>query len=485
MNILFVNLSTSGARYFPTGVMLLVSMLRINRFNVTLYDTNFIYIIDRFEYYTNYVNTAQSIGIHKKVENGSEYLTKVTFHDEKERLQSAINSVQPDIIAVSAFSDSYLLARELIKNVSLPDNCPVVIGGIHCKVDAYNIIREGYFDFAFEYEAEESLLLLCQMLDNGGSVSMNMIDGVYWRDKNGQIHHNPIKAVPDLTNLPIPDLSDFDERYFTRPYDGKLMRIINYETSRGCPYSCTYCINSMFHKQNIDGHRLRFQLRRKNIKQITKELRALIDLYDFEMVVFMDETFLSSRMEYLRELADVYLREIGLPFTISTRPESITEEKVKLLKTMGCKSVSIGVECGNEEVRAEVLNRKMSNKVIIKAFDLLNLYSIRNSSLNLIGIPGETESNIHETIELNRRLNPSTISVAILYPYLGTRIRELCIEKGYLDPVNIQHPVNPISTSILNFPNLSSKTIEHYFQNFVELCRKPSVYFSDSNMPIQ
>ena len=161
-----------------------------------------------------------------------------------------------------------------------------------------------------------------------------------------------------------------------------------------------------------------------------------------------------------------------MPFTIFARPESLTEEKIKILKKMDCVSVSIGVESGDQYIRNKILNRRMSDETIIAAFDLLHRYKIRSSSLNMIGIPTETEENIWETIKLNRRLQPSTISVAVLYPYKGSHIRELCLREGYLDKNKAKNLLNPISSSILDFPELNNDKITYYYENFIRLCRE-------------
>ena len=93
------------------------------------------------------------------------------------------------------------------------------------------------------------------------------------------------------------------------------------------------------------------------------------------------------------------------------------------------------------------------------------------SSLNIIGSPGETEQTIQDTIKLNRRINPSTISVAVLYPYDGTLIRKKCLEKGYLTETNASNISNPIKTTILDLPTISKEKIEEYYSIFVSLCR--------------
>ena len=82
----------------------------------------------------------------------------------------------------------------------------------------------------------------------------------------------------------------------------------------------------------------------------------------------------------LQELADLYSKEIRLPFWLQTRPETITEERIRLLKKMNVSNINIGLEHGNEKYRREVLKRAMSNDLIISAFKILNNANIPKKS---------------------------------------------------------------------------------------------------------
>jgi len=124
-----------------------------------------------------------------------------------------------------------------------------------------------------------------------------------------------------------------------------------------------------------------------------------------------------------------------LPFWCQTRPETITEEKIKLVEGAGAQSISVGVESGSPEMR-KLLNRPMSNKLIINAFEILNKTNLRVCANNIIGIPDETREHIFETIGLNRKLNRKLgkirSMVHIFTPYKGTKFYNLCIQKGYI-----------------------------------------------------
>lgn len=135
----------------------------------------------------------------------------------------------------------------------------------------------------------------------------------------------------------------------------------------------------------------------------------------------------------LAVFAQAYKQQIGLPFFIYARAESISEEKVRILKDMCCRTFAMGIESGNPRIRREVMNRHMSNQTIVKAFHLVAQYGIRTSAYNIIGLPRGDRVAIFDTIELNRAAAPTSFSVTMLEPYKGTPIRQLCEEQD-LDP---------------------------------------------------
>jgi len=206
--------------------------------------------------------------------------------------------------------------------------------------------------------------------------------------------------------------------------------MLNIELSRGCPFNCTYCVNGVL-KEKYRGlgtyHRI------KTVQQSIEELNFLIKKYGFNFIRFWDEDFTSINVSYLQKYAEAYIQQINLPFLIYARVDTINEDKVKILKKMGVKAFAMGIESGNEFIRKNVLNRRMSIKEIIDKFALVKSYGIRVSAYNMIGLPFETREAIFDTIELNRMVDPDSFSVTLLEPYKGTPIRKMCEEQG-LDP---------------------------------------------------
>jgi len=152
---------------------------------------------------------------------------------------------------------------------------------------------------------------------------------------------------------------------------------------------------------------------------------------------------------------------------MTTRIEAANEDKVKILKDMGCATIAFGIECGNEEFRRSVLGRFTPNEQIIKAFRLCKKYGIRTTANNMFGFPYETEDLIFDTIKLNIEVSADSYSLSIFAPYIGTRLHEICVREGYIEP-GIPRRISIIDESILNMPQLSRVRIHELYANFVK-----------------
>ena len=108
-----------------------------------------------------------------------------------------------------------------------------------------------------------------------------------------------------------------------------------------------------------------------------------------------------------KEFCEKYKKRIKVKFCCLLRVNLVDEEFARLLKEVGCYRVSMGIESGNEYVRNTIMNRHLSDTQIIRAYGIVHRYGMQSNAINLLGVPGETEEMIWDTIRLNRRIKPS------------------------------------------------------------------------------
>lgn len=422
MKILFIYPNTMMSTLVPINLSLLSACLLEKGFEVDLFDATF--------YKTEEISFEQ-----KRVEllqlKPFDYSDKGIFFKDTniyEDLVKKISDFQPDLIGITIVEGTWKLAQSLLEKIKDCD-IPIIAGGVYVTFCPDEVIANEAVDMVCLGEGEEALVELCQKMSKNEDYSTvkNL-----WVKKDGRVIKNPVGSLVDINKLPYIDYDIFGKERLERPMFGKIYTMIHVEMDRGCPNQCTYCaapsLRKFFWEQGCG-----FYYRRKKIPRLMAEMEHLVSKYRPDYVNFNSETFLAKPPEELKEFAKEYKNKIHLPFWTQTRPETITEEKIKILKEMGCDAVSFGIEHGNEEFRKRVLKRYGTNEQLIKGMQLMGKYQIPYTVNNIIGFPDETRELIFDTIELNRQLNPRTINVLHFVPYKGTYLYDYCVERGYLD----------------------------------------------------
>lgn len=451
-NFMMINL-------LPTNISILSACLKEKGFNVKLFDTT-MYKTDEKSLDEIRVDNLQ-LRPFNLAERGVFY--KVT--DACEDFKKIVDDFKPDLIAISLVEDTYPLGISILNSIK-DYNIPVIAGGIYATFSPDKLIKEEYIDMVCLGEGENVLVQLCEKMSEGKDFYNIM--NLWLKDEN-RIIKNPIGPLVDINELPFSDFSIFEEKRIYRPMQGKLFRMLPIEIDRGCPYSCTYCaapsLRDIYVRLNLGRYH-----RYKKIERVISEINYYIKKHKMDYVYFNSETFLAQNMNYLMEFSKAY-KKIGLPFWCQTRVETITNEKVKMLKEMNCDRISVGVEHGNEEFRKKILKKLMTNEQIIDAFKILKAYSIPVTVNNIIGFPDETRGMIFETIELNRNLNVDSINAFIFNPYRGTFLRKTCLEKGYIDEDT--QTATLAKYSVLNMPQLKKEEIQGLLRTFCLYVKMP------------
>ncbi len=465
MKILFVYINIGQRRFYPIGLTMLVNELVSQNHDVKIFDTSFYENIGG-----DIDKKRQSLGFYKNIENEIAIQFKTT--SLLEDLSKIIHEFKPRLVGISALSVHYTLSKYIAESVKeIKSDIPIILGGIHATVVPEECIQEKYFDMICLGEGEEAIVDLAKCIESGEDFSN--IENL-WVKNNGTVTRNKVRSFKILDDLPKPNWDLFDPQHIWGGLYGKMYRMAPIELSRGCPYRCTYCVNDKLREVYSDYTRYH---RRKSPEKAIEDMLYLKSKFDIEMFYILDETFMSMPKEYMNSLSKLYIEKIGIPFFSQTRPESVTEEKVKIISDMGCKVISMGIENGNENLRKEILNRNVSNEQIIRAFEILRKYGIKASSFNMLGVPGETKETILETIALNRLCKPDSIGVSYFFPYKGTSLRKLAIEKKMMN--GDEDPALSNDQPVLNLPTISKEDIIFYYENFVEYCRNKEKAFEN------
>tara|TARA_Y100000591_G_scaffold22350_1_gene16483 strand:+ start:117 stop:1814 length:1698 start_codon:yes stop_codon:yes gene_type:complete len=419
MKVLFIYPESYLNVGIPGGIAIMSALLKQRNHKVDLFDTCFLKTKDYLQTQDVHGGVGLSdkggISVYKKTEYSIEDLVADDpVVDLKEELQKKIDIFCPDIIAMSCMTSTFDFCCDLIRSVK--HNSIVIVGGVHATIAYKDCLDQDCIDYAFVGEADRGILDFVEALEKKEDVTT--IQGLAYKNKNGEYVNNLVGPRVCLDNLPCPDWGLFDERHLFRPFEGKIYKGSFYSQSRGCPMQCKYCVDPTESRLTggVAGY-FRVQKPEVTIAHLTE----LKEKYGATWYKFSDDTFLLPKVDHLKKLA-VGFKKLGIKFGCSVMINTITEEKVALAKEMGCVSMSIGIEAGNPKIR-ESLNRKYSDEKLEKGIGWMHKYGIKVASFNIIGCPGETRENVFETIELNRKLKVQSCNVYIMFPYPGTPIQ--------------------------------------------------------------
>ena len=478
--VLFVNPNKWGRGITPIWIASHSAVLKKNGHITELFDCTF---------FENWTNHELKFNTKNKQYQESDYFNLVKFKKENIFLafKKKIELFNPDIIFWSAISShihgegeyvnlqyGYDLTSK-IKN----KNFLLVAGGLQIT-SSPNLANLNFpkIDYYISGESEFVLNEIANNIKNKNSLSE--IDGLSYYNSNLKkfIINKKQNIISKLDKIPAYDYSLFDQEVFLRPYNGQVLRSVDYELSRGCIYTCSYCVETVIQKyygfteKTSRGALIKAKnyLRTKSAKRIYEEFKFLSENLNIKLIRTQDTNFLTIDHKVLYELEKYMLEKpLDILLYIETRPEGINEKTINLLKNLKVDGVGMGLELAGSQFRKDSLNRFVEEDKIIKAFKLLKDNNIKRTSYNIIGLPDQDEESILATIDFNKNLKPDNITVAFYTPYHGTPEQEKSFNKRYFseNEKNLDAQLRSLSKSNL----LSVEKLNYYKKNFVSMVR--------------
>ncbi len=342
------------------------------------------------------------------IENDVDKINVVDFVNKSGQEDKRLDVVKgADVIGISFKSFTLVEGLRISEKIKkLNPTAKMVAGGPHIIVDGVNFMKDNkLFDLAVAGEAEQTFK---EIVDGKDLAS---ISGLIYRD-GGEVKQNPKRPWNmELDALPFPTYKHFDSVNI----DGNIQKINNWPlvTSRGCPYSCTYC-----NVPSVIGRKFRI----RSGKNIMSELLYARENYQAEEFKVLDDNF-TLLMDRAKDICKLFIDEgLDMKWTCPNgiRADRLDEELCMLMKEAGCYSVCLGVESGDPGV-FEKINKGEKLEDVERGIKMVQAAGIQVHGFFIIGLVGSSVETDKRSIEFAKRLGISA-SWGILVPYPGTPV---------------------------------------------------------------
>jgi radical SAM superfamily enzyme YgiQ (UPF0313 family) len=323
-----------------------------------------------------------------------------------------------DLLCFSVLTDTYQwalgIARELKKEVP----APVIFGGMHPTSVPEKVIKDPAVDMICLGEGEEAL---SEYAKTKGTDIRNI-----WFKEGVNIIRNPVRPlIKDIDSLPLPakDLYSF--------YDYKRQYMVM--TTRGCPFNCSYCSNSVLY--DLYGPSSR-KLRRRSPSNVIEELRWAKEKYHLSDVTFIDDVFGDDR-KWLLEFSELYKRHIALPFRCHGHVNLFDDELARTLKEMRCSRVKFGIQTLNRKTRREVMLRYETNRNIDEALTACEEAGLPYYVDHIFTSYDSQRDHIRAALYYSKKKYLKKIVIYNLSYFPGTPLLKGAVERGRLSEKEI------------------------------------------------
>ena len=325
-----------------------------------------------------------------------------------------------DLVAFSVNSDRYLWACDLAREVKRRTKVPIVFGGIHPTSEPEKVISNDFIDYVVVGEGEGAIVDLVERLKNKND--NYDINNVWFKNKGQVIKNEARNLIKNLDSLPFPDKNLYSREYTA--FQGQYTII----TSRGCPFSCTYCCNNYLRKfYQGKGQYSRY----RSIENVIAELKFAKENYRINAVYFFDEE-LFFQTQRAKELFEAYRKYINLPFWCYVNPRTMDEEKIDILEKSGCCEVEIGVQSLSTTLNTNILKRSMNLKQFKKVINRFQKTKIRVLVDIILGIPTQKEEHLFEMVDFFSKNKIDGPFLFWLRYYPKTDIIDIAVKEGVL-----------------------------------------------------
>lgn len=397
----FYRLQDATLVHYPAGACYVAGILEKNGYSSIVYNADWDPSKKTILGNTNHLNPEALIEKHEAYSKRLKDLNDPVWLDVKKFIQQQ----NPDVLIISAFNITLTAAHQVAKIAKQlnPKVITVLEGcmnrGVFCAIDPGKVADWELIDFTLNREPELTVVELIKALDQK-ETNFSTIDGLSWK-KDGQIVRNKEREyLEDLDILPWP------ARHLI--YDYQKMPPHTFQGiygSRGCPFQCVFCGCHV-----SCGYKPRV----RSAKNMVAEIEDVHKRFKTHYFYVCDDIFFIDKQRTIDFCNLLIQKKLNITWSCQSRAEMVDDETLALVKKAGGQHIAVGVETGNEEVRAKM---KKGNTLddVRQCAKLIKKNKLHMAAFCIIGLPWESEKEIADTVNFIKEIDPY-----IVYPYLAT-----------------------------------------------------------------
>lgn len=342
--------------------------------------------------------------------------------DSDDLIIEYLDQKRPSFIGFSCTTSSFFdgvrlakIAKERMANIK------VVFGGVHVSALRESVLSEYLcIDYCVVGEGEETMRKL--LLHPDGK-EMNELPGLVYRRSSGEVCFSGFrKELLDLDSLPFPaydKLAGYPRIYKLPIFNYPRVPNSSCISSRGCPYTCSYCDRSVFKRT----------FRHNSADYLYNHVEYLHQTFAIRHINFYDDQFTFQRQRVVDFCQKMVSSDLEITFNCAARAEHLDDELLQLMKSAGCWMISLGIESGDEDLLAQH-RQNPDLQMMREKIALIKNAGIRVKGLLMMGLPGETEESILKSRRYVFSLPLDDFNLAKFTPFPGSPIYEKIKEEG-------------------------------------------------------
>lgn len=323
----------------------------------------------------------------------------------------------PDLVAFTSMTTSYHYVELLAQNLKATLGAPIIIGGPHATTMPDATLSNPNIDYLVFGEGEYIWQDFLRALDSGDT-RWGDISGLWYKEGGKVVSGGSRKPIEDLDALPFPSrhLYELDKYPLYAPNGESMLTILS---SRGCPYACSFCFKGIVGRS----------YHQRSPEHIVAELKEVSATYGIRNFYFIDDLF-TIDVKRLGIILDYFIdQRLGYRWRCLARVDRVTPELLKKMYRAGCRQIHYGIESGNEEVLKRTA-KHVDLQQVRDAVKWTEDAGIRSKGYFILGLPGDNEETIQETIAFAASLELTEAMFSIATPFPGTKLWDELVLKN-------------------------------------------------------